>query len=54
MLGMGEAVVFLVIITKGETERSMRRMRVFAWRVDVSGEGERLLWSTIKPRCSLY
>lgn len=39
MLGMGEALVFLVIITKGETERSKRRMRVFAWRVDVSGGG---------------
>lgn len=51
MLEMREAVVYLVIITKGEMEGSMRRMRVFAWRVDVSG-GE-TGWLTIKPRALL-
>lgn len=54
MLGMREAVVFLVIITKGEIEGSMRRMRVFAWRVDVSGEGRHCLGVDDKTACSLY
>lgn len=54
MLGMLEVVVFLVIITKGEMEGSMRRMRVFAWCVDVSGEGRHCLGVGDKNACSLY
>lgn len=46
--------MFLVIITKGETERSMRRMRVFCLACRCFGRGGETTWSTIKPRCTLY